>query len=65
MGRLPKIRGSGEASKLKFSVRAESVDALIKIIMDVAHFGAAGSGVVAVMPVERFFRVRSQPEAVP
>jgi nitrogen regulatory protein P-II 1 len=37
----------------------------VKTIMEIAHVGAIGDGVVAVIPVEKFFRVRSQAEAVP
>ncbi|MFL9959005.1 P-II family nitrogen regulator [Paraburkholderia nemoris] len=54
-----------EHIKIEIFVQTESVDALIKTIMDIAHCGTAGNGVVAVMPVEKFFRVRSQSEAVP
>jgi tyrosine-protein kinase Etk/Wzc len=41
------------------------IDLLVKTIMDIAHVGAIGDGVVAVIPVERFFRVRSQAQAIP
>jgi nitrogen regulatory protein PII len=54
-----------EHIKIEIFVQAESVDALIRTIMDIAHCGTAGNGVVAVMPVEKFFRVRSQSEAIP
>ncbi|NYH18844.1 P-II family nitrogen regulator [Paraburkholderia bryophila] len=54
-----------EHVKIEIFVQAESVDALIRTIMDIAHVCTAGDGVVAVMPVEKFLRVRSQSEAVP
>jgi len=37
----------------------------VKTIMDIAHVGAIGDGVVAVLPVEKFFRVRNQAESMP
>jgi nitrogen regulatory protein P-II 1 len=33
--------------------------------VDIAHVGSTGDGVVAVVPVERFFRVRTASEALP
>ncbi|MFM0597237.1 P-II family nitrogen regulator [Paraburkholderia dilworthii] len=54
-----------EHVKVEIFAQAENVDALVKTIMDVAHFGAIGDGVVAVIPVEKFFRVCTQAEATP
>jgi nitrogen regulatory protein P-II 1 len=54
-----------EHVKIEIFAQAENVDALVKTIMDIAHVGAIGDGVVAVIPVEKFFRVRSQAEAIP
>ncbi|MFM0329468.1 P-II family nitrogen regulator [Paraburkholderia strydomiana] len=54
-----------EHVKVEIFAQAENVDALVKTIMDIAHIGATGDGVVAVIPVERFFRVRSRTEATP
>ncbi len=33
---------------------------IVDTIMDAAHTGRAGDGIVAVLPVERFFKVREQ-----
>ncbi|NPT58053.1 P-II family nitrogen regulator [Paraburkholderia elongata] len=54
-----------EHVKIEIFAQAENVDALVKAIMDIAHVGAIGDGIVAVLPVEKFFRVRSQAEAKP
>ncbi|SOE99372.1 nitrogen regulatory protein P-II family [Burkholderia sp. OK233] len=74
---VTKVRGFGvhpnyfaddwttEHVKIEIFAQAENADVLVKTIMDVAHVGASGDGVVAVIPVEKFFRVRSQEEALP
>lgn len=54
-----------EHVKIEIFAQAENVDALVKTIMDIAHAGAIGDGVVAVFPVEKFFRIRNQAEAIP
>ncbi|MEM5389941.1 P-II family nitrogen regulator [Paraburkholderia phymatum] len=54
-----------EHTKIEIFARAEDVDALVTTIMDIAHVGAVGDGVVAVLPVEKFFRIRSKSEATP
>ncbi|MCG5078532.1 P-II family nitrogen regulator [Paraburkholderia tagetis] len=54
-----------EHVKIEIFAQAENVDALVKTIMDIAHVGGIGDGVVAVIPVEKFFRVRNQAEAGP
>lgn len=74
---ITKVRGFGahpnyfaddwttEHAKIEIFAQEENVDALVKTIMDIAHVGAIGDGVVAILPVEKFFRVRSQAEAMP
>ncbi|MBB5428315.1 nitrogen regulatory protein PII [Paraburkholderia sp. JPY158] len=60
-----------EHIKIEVFTGADNVDALVTTIMDIAHVGAVGAvgavgdGVVAVLPVEKFFRVRSKSEAQP
>jgi nitrogen regulatory protein P-II 1 len=54
-----------EHVKIEIFAQAENVDALVKTIMDIARVGAIGDGVIAVIPVENFFRIRSQAEAIP
>ncbi|MEX3634591.1 P-II family nitrogen regulator [Paraburkholderia sp. BR14320] len=51
--------------KIEVFTEADNVDALVKTIMDTAHVGAVGDGVVAVLPAERFFRIRNQAETKP
>jgi nitrogen regulatory protein P-II 1 len=54
-----------EHIKIEIFTQAENVETLVATIMDIAHVGAAGDGVVAVLPVERFFRIRNQAETTP
>jgi len=54
-----------EHVKIEIFVRAEDVDVLVTTIMEIAHVGAVGDGVVAVLPVDRFFRIRTRSEATP
>ena len=43
----------------------DRVDIITTAIMDAAHTGLHGDGVIAVMPIERFFRIRTRSEATP
>lgn len=38
------------------------VDPIVKTIFDAAHSGTAGDGLVAVMPVEKLYRIRTKEE---
>ena len=42
-----------------FTVR-NRVDAIVQAIMKVAHTGLSGDGLVAVLPVEQVYRIRTQ-----
>jgi nitrogen regulatory protein P-II 1 len=54
-----------EHIKIEIFAQASDVDTLVRAIMDIAQVGATGDGVVAIFPVERFFRVRTASEALP
>ncbi|BCF95914.1 nitrogen regulatory protein P-II [Paraburkholderia sp. PGU19] len=54
-----------EHIKIEIFARAEDVEALVTTIIDIAHVGAVGDGVVAVLPLDRFFRIRTRSEATP
>ena len=45
--------------------RHDEVDRITAAIMEGAHTGAPGDGVVAVMPIEKFFLIRTRAEATP
>lgn len=38
------------------------VDLIVEAILDSAHLGVPGDGIVAVMPVEQLYRIRSKSE---
>lgn len=54
-----------EHIKIEIFAVAENVDALAKEIMDIANEQSGGDGVVAVIPVEHFWRVRTAAESAP
>ncbi len=47
-----------EHARLELFVPTERVDAIVHAISAVACTGAAGDGIIAVLPVERFRRIR-------
>ncbi len=54
-----------EEVKLEIFTKNEEVDSIAAAIMEAAHTGLPGDGVVAVMPVEKLFLVRTKSEATP
>jgi len=54
-----------EEVRVEIFTRKEEVDTITAAIMDAAHTGVPGDGVVAVVPVEKFFLIRTQAEATP
>jgi nitrogen regulatory protein P-II 1 len=54
-----------EHIKIEVFTRSECVDALVQEIMDVVHATSGEDGIVAVLPVEHFFRVRTASESAP
>jgi nitrogen regulatory protein P-II 1 len=54
-----------EHIKIEIFTQEPNVDALVKEITDITHAGAGGDGVIAVFPVEKFFRIRTSSEAMP
>ncbi|ADG20925.1 P-II family nitrogen regulator [Paraburkholderia atlantica] len=54
-----------EHIKIEIFTQETNVDALVREITAIAHAGAGGDGVVAVFPVERFFRISTASKATP
>jgi len=54
-----------EEVRLEIFTRKDEVEKLTTAIMDAAHTGVPGDGVVAVVPVEKFFLIRTRAEATP
>ncbi len=74
---VSKIRGYGEYRnyytrdwmvdevRLDIFTRHDEVDGVVTAIMEGAHTGEPGDGIVAVVPIEKFFLVRTRAEATP
>jgi nitrogen regulatory protein P-II 1 len=54
-----------EEVKLEIFTKKEEVEVITAAVMEAAHTGLPGDGVVAVVPVEKFFLVRTRSEATP
>jgi nitrogen regulatory protein P-II 1 len=52
-----------EEVKLEIFTHAQHVESITSAIMEAAHTGVAGDGVVAVLPVEKLFLVRTRSHA--
>ena len=74
---VSKVRGYGEyrnfytrdwmVDEVRVDVftREHEVPAITSAIMDAAHTGEPGDGIVAVVPVEKFYLIRTRSEATP
>ena len=47
-------------ARLEIYCKASRVEEIAQAIMDTAHTGAPGDGIVAIIPVERLYRIRSK-----
>ena len=54
-----------EEVRIEIFTRKDEVESIATAIMDAAHTGLPGDGVVAVMPVEKFLLIRTRSEATP
>lgn len=54
-----------EEVRVEIFTRKDAVESIAAAIMDAAHTGLPGDGVVAVIPVEKFFLIRTRSEATP
>lgn len=51
--------------KIEIFTRQHNVEAIARAIIEGAHTGEPGDGVVAVLPVEKLFLIRTRREATP
>ncbi len=49
-------------ARLEIFTGAEKVETIVEAIMDSAHIGQAGDGIVAVQSVEKLYRIRTRSE---
>ena len=54
-----------EEVRIEIFTKKDEVDMITAAIMEAAHTGLPGDGVVAVVPVEKFFLIRTRSEATP
>lgn len=54
-----------EEVKLEIVAHESKVDGIIKAIMDAAYTGDPGDGIVTVLPVSKFYRIRTRSEVSP
>lgn len=54
-----------EEVRIEIYTRTDEVEAITAAIMNAAHTGLPGDGIVAVMPVEKLFLIRTRSEATP
>ncbi len=47
-------------AKIEIFIEQSMVDDIVAAIMETAHLGIAGDGIVAVQPVERLYRIRTK-----
>jgi nitrogen regulatory protein P-II 1 len=51
--------------RLEVFTKEEEVEAVTSTIMEAAHTGVPGDGVVAVLPIEKLYLIRTRSEATP
>ena len=54
-----------EEAKIEIVTQAGKVETIIGAIMDAAHTGDPGDGIVTVLPVSKFYRIRTRSAAMP
>lgn len=46
--------------KIEIFTKEEKTDEIVAAIMDTVHTGATGNGIIAVMPVEKLYKIRTK-----
>ncbi len=52
-------------ARIEIFVIEDHAEEVATAIMDAAHLGMAGDGIVAIQPVEKLYQIRTRAEAVP
>lgn len=72
---VTKVKGYGEYAnfyskdwmisnaRIEIFIDEARADAIVNAIMEAAHVGIEGDGIVAVLPVEKLYRIRTRSEA--
>ncbi|MBW4055614.1 MAG: P-II family nitrogen regulator [Proteobacteria bacterium] len=73
---VSKVKGYGEYAnffnpnwmvthtRIEIFTQTSKVEGIVAAIMDLAHTGTAGDGIVAVLPVEKLYRIRTKSEVL-
>ena len=51
--------------KLEIYVEHDRADSVAQAILDIAHTGSPGDGIVAILPVDKVFSIRTRAEEIP
>lgn len=74
---VSKVKGFGEYAnffnpdwmvthtRIEIFTEKAKVDEIVTAIMEIAHTSMPGDGIVAVLPVEKLYRIRTRSEALP
>ncbi|MDD5107484.1 MAG: P-II family nitrogen regulator [Desulfuromonadaceae bacterium] len=74
---VTKVKGYGEYAnffnpdwmvthtRVEIITESAKVEAIVDAIMDTAHTSMSGDGIVAVLPVEKLYRIRTKSEVMP
>jgi len=74
---VTKVKGYGEYTdfysrdgmvnhaRIEIFTTESQADAIARSIMEAAHVGLEGDGIIAVLPVEKLYRIRTRSEATP
>ena len=54
-----------EEVRIEIFTRKDEVESIAEAIMDAAHTGLPGDGIIAVIPIEKFYLIRTRSEATP
>jgi nitrogen regulatory protein P-II 1 len=54
-----------EHARLEIFIEQNRAEEIARIIMEAAHVGLPGDGIVAILPVEKLFSIRTRSEATP
>lgn len=52
-------------ARIEIFISAKRADSIAQAIMDVAHTGVEGDGIVAVLPVNKVYRIRHRTQVLP
>ncbi len=55
----------GEHARIEIFAEKARADAIAAAIMEVAHTGGPGDGIISILPVEKIYRIRTKSEIKP